>query len=264
MVGMTIISELVEFNYSSFRTTCRIATHLHHFYQLDVILSGHVIVKVEGKKPFRGGAGDGWLIPPLLRHAYEIREPFRQASFKFHLVLQCWELFGKQFRFRRISPELIVAAETAGGHYRRNSRLAVPQAVAVATLCLIKFLDLNKPAPAHEDNLDLFRSSLWPLLEQIVTDPHAGWTVGRMANVCHLSNNYFSKCFRQVVGQTPQRYVIDTRMRSTAAELLAEPSRPIKDIAETANYATIHAFSRAFRRVMGIAPAAYRRVRHAL
>jgi AraC-like DNA-binding protein len=53
-------------------------------------------------------------------------------------------------------------------------------------------------------------------------------------------------------------------MRSTAAELLGEPSRPIKDIAETANYATIHAFSRAFRRVMGIAPAAYRRVRHAL
>jgi AraC-like DNA-binding protein len=265
MAGTTIISELVEFNYSSFpRAKCLIPMHLHHFYQLDVVLSGRVSVRLESKKPFIGHAGDGWLIPPLLRHGYEIREPFTQASFKFHLSPHCWELFGEQLMRRHIPRELLSIAKAVGERYRNNSCLVIPEAVAVATLCLIRFLDQNKPIITHVDNLDPFRCSLWPLLEQIANTPHAGWTVGRMANACHLSSDYFSRCFHQVMGQTPQRYVVESRMRAAAAALLAEPSRPIKEIAEKTNYATIHAFSRAFRQVMGVAPAAYRRASHTL
>lgn len=48
-------------------------------------------------------------------------------------------------------------------------------------------------------------------------------------------------------------------MRAIAADLLADPTRPIKDIAEKAKYTSVHTFSHSFKQAFGISPAAYRR-----
>ena len=259
------IAELLEFDYSSFPAkACTIPDHLHHFYQLDVILSGQVTVRIEGRRPLLGKTGDAWLIPPLIRHGYIIRKPFRQASFKFHLAPQYWNLLGKRFTRQHIFPELLAMAESAGMRHRDQSSMTITQAVAVATLCLIEFTDHGPTSTDYADSLDSFRSSLWPLLEQVLETPHDGWTVSKMAKASHLSTDHFSRCFHGVLGQTPKSYILECKIRSAASALLADPSRPIKDIAEDANYATVHAFSRAFRQVIGNAPAAYRRARHPL
>jgi len=68
-----------------------------------------------------------------------------------------------------------------------------------------------------------------------------------------------TRCFRRVIGQTPQRYVMEATMRGAAASLLEVPLQPIKKIAERAGYGNVHAFTRAFTQVFRISPAAYRR-----
>jgi two-component system response regulator YesN len=87
--------------------------------------------------------------------------------------------------------------------------------------------------------------------------PYDSWPVSGLARSCHLSPDHFSRSFHRLLGTAPQRYLMEARMRAAAADLLNDV--PIKQISENAGYATVHAFSRAFKGVFGISPAAYRR-----
>ena len=88
-----------------------------------------------------------------------------------------------------------------------------------------------------------------------------GWKVAALASDCRMSESHFTRRFHELIGQTPRSYLAEARMRAAGDELLAEPPRPIKDIAESANYATVHAFSNSFKKMIGISPAAYRHAR---
>ena len=79
-----------------------------------------------------------------------------------------------------------------------------------------------------------------------------------MANACGLSEDHFIRAFRQTVGQTPGRYVLEKRVTLAARELLFG-SDSIESIAERHGFANRFHFTRAFARVMGTTPAAYRR-----
>jgi AraC family transcriptional regulator len=68
--------------------------------------------------------------------------------------------------------------------------------------------------------------------------------------------------FRRAIGQSPKRFIIESRMRHAATLLAEAPARSIKEISEIAGYTTVQAFSRAFRQALGTSPAAFRRAPH--
>ncbi|MBB6429670.1 helix-turn-helix domain-containing protein [Algisphaera agarilytica] len=78
-----------------------------------------------------------------------------------------------------------------------------------------------------------------------------------LAELCHYSTDHFAKVFRQVVGQTPGRYIAERRI-AAAAQDLTFTDRTIDDIAESFGFANRFYFSRAFKRQVGVPPAAYR------
>lgn len=253
MATVPVLTELISFRCTTFpRARRSFALHLHHFFQLDVLLAGRFTVRVEGARPFRAEPGDAWLIPPLVRHGFEQNGGFRQASFKFRLAPSYWPAAGMRWRRARFPRCLRDLLETVA-----RGQPAVAHAAA-ATLCVLEMLG-DERRPASGPPLDGFRQALWPLLERIENEPQAGWSVARMAAGCHVSADHFSRCFHRLLGQTPHRYLLEARIRSAAAMLLNEPGRPIKEIAEAAGYGTIHAFSAAFKKALGRSPAAYRR-----
>lgn len=255
-----LVTQLVAFNYSTLPDGgFELPQHLHHYFQFDVILSGEVDILIENQKPVRAKAGFALLIPPLVRHGYRASKSYRQGSFKFHLAPRYWGLFGASIRRAQLPTELLKSVEVCGRRYNTHSPLAEQQAAAVLTLCLAEFVDTQRTAPIATDGLDSFRGRLWPLLERIEQHPRAQWSVAKMASECRLSVGHFSKRFRAILRQTPQQYLLEARMRAGAAALLAEPPQPIKEIAETAGYATVHSFSRAFKAIFQTSPAAYRK-----
>jgi len=259
-----IVTEIVRFDYTVLPPGYAFRDHLHHFFQLDVFLMGEVTVRVEGLGAVRAGGGDGLFIPPLVRHGYESHPGFRQGSFKFHLAPSCWTFFGTRPQRLRVPDDLVSVVERAGQRFNANSLFGRQEAVAAANLCLIELLGESCGGTAALGHLDAFRRVLWPLLEKIANRPYAGWTVAGMARECHMSESHFTRSFHQLLGQTPRQYLLEARMRAVAAELVADPPRPIKDIAESANYATVHAFSAAFKKIFSASPAAYRRARPGL
>jgi transcriptional regulator GlxA family with amidase domain len=96
-------------------------------------------------------------------------------------------------------------------------------------------------------------------LAALAARPDEGWTVGRLAKIAGLSRAAFARRFAAEVGAPPLRHLAALRMRR-AAELLATTDASLADIAASVGYANEFALSRAFRRLTGAPPGAYRRM----
>lgn len=82
-------------------------------------------------------------------------------------------------------------------------------------------------------------------------------TVSDMAKRCSLERSYFGKIFKDVMGQSPQDFLIHYRM-SKAAEALKLTDSSIGEIGSSVGYSNQLHFSRAFKNVWGISPREYR------
>lgn len=82
-------------------------------------------------------------------------------------------------------------------------------------------------------------------------------TVEDIAAFCNLNRSYFSKIFRDAVGQPPQEFLINYRM-TKAAELLKITNLPIGTISSAVGYPSQLHFSRAFKNTYGMAPKEWR------
>lgn len=89
-------------------------------------------------------------------------------------------------------------------------------------------------------------------------DPRADWTVERLAAAAGLSRAAFARRFADHVGQPPLAYLTSWRM-TLAARMLEAGRTSMAVISDQVGYQSEAAFSRAFKRHFGVAPARYRR-----
>jgi AraC-like DNA-binding protein len=86
------------------------------------------------------------------------------------------------------------------------------------------------------------------------------WTVDGLAKDIGMSRAAFARRFTERVGVAPGTYLSNWRI-ALAKEALINSERSIADIALSIGYLSDSAFSTAFARVVGVAPAAFRRTR---
>ena len=92
--------------------------------------------------------------------------------------------------------------------------------------------------------------------------PARDWTVEALAAEVALSRSAFYDRFVQFLAQPPMQYLTQWRMQ-VAAKLLREGRAPVASIALEVGYDSEAAFARAFKRLTGTPPAAWRRERQA-
>lgn len=84
--------------------------------------------------------------------------------------------------------------------------------------------------------------------------------LSELAALTDLSQSYFSHAFKAATGLPPSQWHMQARMRHVE-EMLADPGLPLTEIAAAAGFADQAHFTRVFRRVCGITPAAWRRAK---
>lgn len=89
-------------------------------------------------------------------------------------------------------------------------------------------------------------------------DPGREWTVNELARAVAMSRSSLSARFSGLVGESVKQYVTRWRMH-LARKHLQEPSRTLEEIAALIGYQSGAAFSRAFKRSVGVAPGEVRR-----
>jgi AraC-like DNA-binding protein len=82
--------------------------------------------------------------------------------------------------------------------------------------------------------------------------------VRSVAAVAHISPAHFSRCFRDVFGETPHRYLQRRRVERSMF-LLRESDRTVTDICFDVGFTSLGTFSRMFRDIVGEAPSEYRK-----
>ncbi|MCD7060270.1 AraC family transcriptional regulator [Pelagibacterium xiamenense] len=88
-------------------------------------------------------------------------------------------------------------------------------------------------------------------------DPGRDWTLAELAAEMGSSRSVFAERFMAVTGTTPVRYLTQLRMQ-LATQWIARDGVPIDTAAQRLGYNSQAAFSRAFKRVVGVPPSAVR------
>jgi AraC-like DNA-binding protein len=94
-------------------------------------------------------------------------------------------------------------------------------------------------------------------LAQLHRLPAHDWTLDKLARDVGLSRSMLAERFLQFVGDTPMHYLAKWRMQ-LAAGLLTRTTSSLAEVATQVGYTSEAAFSRAFKRLVGVAPALYR------
>ena len=82
-------------------------------------------------------------------------------------------------------------------------------------------------------------------------------TLEELAAEAGLSPFHFLRVFRRVLGQTPHRHVLATRLRHAARRLRTTGER-VADIAAAAGFGDLSNFNASFARTFGVSPLAFR------
>ncbi len=87
--------------------------------------------------------------------------------------------------------------------------------------------------------------------------PAQNWTLDELAKQAGISRSVLAERFTHFVGIPPMQYLTKWRMQ-IAAELLTSGNVNVANIADQVGYASEAAFSRAFKKITGIAPSVWR------
>lgn len=94
-------------------------------------------------------------------------------------------------------------------------------------------------------------------LIRLHAEPAAPWTLEAQATAAGMSRARYAAYFKDVIGDTPADYLL--RWRVALAQKLLREGRPIKLVAGDVGYDSPSALARAFKRIIGIGPAAWAR-----
>ena len=86
-------------------------------------------------------------------------------------------------------------------------------------------------------------------------------SLDQAAQRCHVDPAYLCRLFNRFDHQSPYQFLLRLRM-TRGAELLLMPGASVKQVAEELGFADAFHFSRTFKKLMGLPPAHFARLRH--
>lgn len=99
-------------------------------------------------------------------------------------------------------------------------------------------------------------------LQLIHGRPSENWTIDLLAREAGLSRTAFSERFVHFVEVPPMHYLVQWRMQ-VASRLLEERGMTIAQVGSAVGYESEAAFSRSFKRLLGVSPGAWRKWKRA-
>lgn len=141
----------------------------------------------------------------------------------------------------------------------RHSEAYGQEEEAKMLLQLILLL-FERQAPDHQPQGDQARRSLNRVMMDIAShirqDPGRQHSIQELAKEAHLSPRYFSLKFKEIMGQTIESYLIQSRIER--ASYLLKLGMNVSEVAEALGYRSIYFFSRQFKKVTGTNPSQLR------
>jgi len=172
---------------------------------------------------------------------------------------------GSGFRFEdalRVASAGIELRESLGRLARYSSLTEPPPVVPLKEALLAASLILMRQAltETSEDRLNARRGIVERAERFLSQQRGRPLRVGEVARALHLSPNYLTTLFRSETGMPLGAHMRRQRV-ARAKAILTSTRKTVTQIAYDLGFSDSFAFSRAFKRVEGVSPSAYRRIR---
>lgn len=260
-------------------------------YAFHIVSGGPSVVEVEGLAPVGLGEGDVVVIAPGRRHnlrsdmdarVRDVRDMLGDGSLcatpdgKSQLVCGSFRLdetrggglaavMSPVLHARRDDPDLGPwLAQTVDLLSYESFAERPGHAALLNRLCDALFVYLLRAhlsdAPSGEWNWlrALDDPGTGAALRLMHAEPYRPWSVPELAAAVGMSRSAFAARFTRMVGESPIGYLIRWRVQKAAAMLRTDQGS-VEEIATRVGYDSVGAFSKAFKRSMGVSPGAYRR-----
>ncbi len=235
-----------------------VVTHTHDFHQVVLPIGGRLNMLVNGRE---GCVSEDSVALIAAGEAHSFTGSKSNSFLVIDLPSSSWDatdavsvLLWKYVRRRPFVPidaellQLVHFVARASEHGRLQGPL-------VNHACALLLGTLSA-------ELGLGQQGTWPPSLRVVAgyiDAHLEWplTVADMAKIGNVSVSRLHALFRGHLATTPQNYLTKRRLRR-ASDLLAHTSLSVMEVAIRIGYGDQAAFTRAFRKQMGMTPLNYR------
>jgi AraC-like DNA-binding protein len=143
-------------------------------------------------------------------------------------------------------------------HPRPGAEAVVSRMMGIIFIMSIRHWLQNRASEEGGWVKALYHPEIGPVLSQMHQHPEHPWTVDSLALTVGMSRSRLTAQFSSLVGETPMKYLTRWRMQLAAMLIRDDPTVKLEVIARSVGYASSFAFSKAFKRITGIAPNDYR------
>ncbi|MDB6102206.1 MAG: helix-turn-helix transcriptional regulator [Gammaproteobacteria bacterium] len=133
-----------------------------------------------------------------------------------------------------------------------------PRFVSAVTEALLLQLLRNSPAEPEVASVPSLETRIAAVRSRLDGNLAGDLSVKALAAEVGLSRAHFARAFRQVVGDSPHRYVMRRRIER-AKQLLTESHLALNEIAQEAGFCSQSHLTQIFRTHLGLTPQRYRR-----
>ena len=252
-----------------------ITNHDHDFYELVYISDGYCLHGMAGRMTLLM-AGDLFIIPPGKTHRYMCNR-----DIKLYNCMFTTEAFGELFGKLTEVPSVNALLNPSFDGFM-HAHLELQERSAVTQLLEDMSQEGSKRQPGWDVLMTSFGASLLVhcarIFQHHITDMHEkrsymGYvtqalqyidahyqeelTIHDIAEHIGVSNDYFSRQFKQVTGIAPVEYLRRYRF-ARAMELLAG-GMSVTDVSHQVGFRNLCHFSREFKNQLGVTPSQYRK-----
>ncbi len=248
------------FIYGAYHRACdhRISKHFEDYYTLQYMDAGAVEVQIDNDCYALNGHSfwSAWPGPHISFHAARGQRTWvhRYVAFRGTIVND-WKRAG-------LYP-IIPQRAPSGGDYAERFDFALRQlargddwGIRRGRHALEGMLIELAEARALGDHNPTWLAEVIRHLQTWVHEGHPNYEA--LAASLNISISTLRRQFKRATGVTPHDYLIALRV-AAARQMLAESPTAIKEIARRLGYQDVFYFSRQFRAMAGVSPAAYRR-----
>ncbi|MFI5216102.1 MAG: helix-turn-helix domain-containing protein [Candidatus Limnocylindria bacterium] len=152
-------------------------------------------------------------------------------------------------------PELMVIGELAQAAAEQRADVGLDElgiAFAARFVEIVSGRKRRAPEATARDRRRAVEAALW-----MDANSHEPIDLESAAGLAGLSSFHFLRLFTRVLGVTPHQYLVRARLRR-AARMLADPARPITEVAYQVGFGDLSNFVRTFHRAAGVSPRRFR------
>lgn len=246
-----------------YRGGLRVVEHTHTFHQCLLVLRGEAHVRLDGAD-FRVKPSDLLWLPPGTRHGWSVDPDQFLETLDMKFSLAAPERIPKLPPGAGVLParkdleavfRALFATARSGPEQRHQRCALILEAFLLQLTCPPAAAEGSwETSPAETEAAGLVQV----LEQQFAEQPQMKWTADAIAARMHLSYRRISQLCQEQSRQTPMHLLREVRIRK-ARELLRYGDVAIKEVAELTGFESLHHFSRCFKEVTGVSPAAWRK-----